>query len=694
MTAEAIPLARVYTSATLVNPDEPAWTEQPHLIAQSLVTGQAPTIDQASLLWRAGNMKRESNFGSDSTHADVSLLDIKGQFVRIEVDEYDLIWYGYVTADEIYRGPDVSDGAGGLKLAYGDQTFTAVGLEWFLSRVTIHSSVLNNVIDGSYSIDRAIGFNAGMGDGRSVAYDKRANRVTGPFGFFSDNPDDVELWTAYGIAEYLLIEQGPKDAAGLQSPVLFELHPNSTPYLDWFHPTVSTEGRSVWQVLNDIISHARGLTWKLVVDLGVFLNEFHVYLTVDSQAATAVSLPGGATLPANSNIVDLGVLDNVLDQVMVRRDISRRYDHVICRGARRRAVFTVSFESENLEEGWRPTDETDYKAALGTDPAANDRFRQAHRFERVYQVFQIPSDWDGASNDGSGPPTNPACPQPIQGSLSVSGATPICMPGLRLLRTMPLKVGYDYADATAPTSRDPADTSPEFMKPFAVIDVSEDSSGAWRFTRELSMDEDGFKSFDMYALDGMPGLQFNPPDGMPHALALNHFDPAPDGPDGETDHLPLVDYERLRCTVAAEWDAYCEGRYPLPDGAGEPLTTLYIQIGERARHDWLADETIYDVENGTLKIVGTGGALRDDRELCVQIAQIAYEWYGVERSEFSLTTMRQELPAPLGALISTIGSGATLETINAVVSQITYDFQSGRLTLSAGFSELDFAALA
>jgi hypothetical protein len=148
-------------------------------------------------------------------------------------------------------------------------------------------------------------------------------------------------------------------------------------------------------------------------------------------------------------------------------------------------------------------------------------------------------------------------------------------------------------------------------------------------------------------------------------------------------------------TVPAEWDAYCEGRYPLPDGAGEPLTTLYIQLGdERARLDWLAAGTIYDVEDGTLKTVGTGGALRDDRELCVQIAQIAYEWYGVERAEFSLTTMRPELPAELGSLIATIGSGATEETVNAVVSQITYDFQSGRLSLTAGFSELDFAALA
>ncbi len=686
--AIAVVKHQVYVSDALVAPDEPDWEQSPHLWAVNLTRGCAPTIDQAALVWMFGEMDRECDDAVDGVLGYVDPLELKGKFIRIEAEEYDLVWYGYVVTEERTDGP-VVDGV----VTAGTQAFGAVGLEWFLSRQMIHKSTVYDPDDGTVDIDRAIGFNAGFGDGRSVAYDKRENRDSAA-AIFADDATTAVLWTAEDIVLHLLEYRGPKDAAGNFSPIEFELADDASAYLDWFHPTVFTEGRSVWQVLNDVISHSRGLTWWLEVDLGLFLNEFHVYLRVSSMATSAVSLPGGATLPAALNSVAITSLDDVLDALTVKRDLSRKFDHVICRGSRRRAVFTVSLLSENLEPAWRAADETDYRTALGTDPAENDRYRKSHKLERVYQTFQIPRDWDGASNNGATVPSGThACPKLAQGSSSIVAAEPINMPGLRLLRTMPIKVGYDYSNATAPTARDPDNTAPEWQRPFAVVDI--DGEGSWRFTHDLADEQDGegrdLRSFSLHCLDATPGLQFTPPEDMPHSLALNHFDP---DTDGATDHDPLVDYELLRCTVCGEWDAYCEGKYPLDDSDSEPVQTLYIQIGERARLDWMAVGTIYDVVNGALQTVSTGGALRDDRELCVQIAQIAHQWYGVERAEVSLTTGRPELPADVGDLITTIGTGATEQTINAVVSQINYDFRSGRMSLTAGFSELDFAALA
>lgn len=684
---------RVYVADSLVAPDDPAWAQSPHLLCMSLVCGTAPTLDQASLAFRFGTMWRESDEATDGGMVYVPRLELTGKFVRIEADAYDLVWYGYVLSEDLNRAPEEDDGAGGVRLAYGEQSFQAVGLEWFLGRQMVNSSHVYHPSAGTQEIQRAIGFNTGNGDGRSVVYEERANRDSAAT-IFANDPTTAVPWTAEDAILYLLQYHGPKDAGGTYRPIQFELAADASPFLSWFKPTVFTEGRSLWQILNDIISPMRGLTWWLAINLGEFLNEFHVEIKVSSMATADVSLPDGATLPAALTTTTIATVDDVLESVSIRRDLSRRFDHVVCRGARRRAVFTVSFDSGNLEPGWRSADETDYKAGVGSDPRANDRYRQAHRFARVYRLFQIPQDWNGASNDGGSVPTSTAyaCPKQAQGSSSIIGAEPLNMPGLRLLNAMPIKVGYDYSDATAPTARDPNDINPEWRRPFAVIDAT--GSGGWRFSNQMSLSDDAvdtkLKNVGMNVLEGTAGIEFSPPDSMPHTLALNHFDLLTDG---DSEHEPVVDYEALRCTVAAEWDAFCEGKFPLVDGDGEPLQTLYINIGERARQDWLAAGTIYDVVNETLQTVATGGALRDDRSLCVQVAQIAYQWYGQERAEVQLTTMKPELPADVGDLIDTIGSGAAQEEVNAVVSQIAYDFQSGRVTITAGFSELNFASI-
>jgi hypothetical protein len=149
----------------------------------------------------------------------------------------------------------------------------------------------------------------------------------------------------------------------------------------------------------------------------------------------------------------------------------------------------------------------------------------------------------------------------------------------------------------------------------------------------------------------------------------------------------------LRVTVAGEWDAYCEGRYPSADATASPMSTLYITLGERARLDWLAVNTVWDIQDGALKKTTTGGALRDDRNLCVQLAQLAYEWYGVPRAKLSLSMNRIAAIPEIGTLITTIGTGAAQETVNCIVSQVTHNLAGGTTQLSAGFEELDFTTL-
>lgn len=664
----------VYTKNKL---SDALWTEQPHIVCETLILGVAPTMTQASLGYHFGTMARED----ETTATYQPPLDLLRKFVRITVPSLSISWVGVVLQQSGAYGP--LEDVGGTRQAYGDQMFSAVGLEWFLMRKTINYSIL---VDGT-RIERAIGYNAGMGTGRGVEYENRANRSTGHIHRFAADKDTATLWRGDYIAGALLSNYQPEDAGGNDEPCGFTLT-NGT-YLEPFTPTIEVEGHSVWQALNDLINPSRGLQWRLEYDDA--LNQAEVI--VDSMATAPISIPGGGTLPAASSQVALTDTDATEWRVSINQRGDRRYDNVVCRGARRRAVFTVSIASENLEPSWRSADETAYRAAVGTDPEVNDAYREGNRFERVYQCFQVPTDWNGASNDGGSVPTisTPACPTVPQGSTSIVGVEPISMPGLRLLRTLPIRVGYDYDDATAPTARDPDNIYSEWQRPFAVID--DDGAGAWRFTHATGKtNDDGEKrsGFSFSVLDGTPGIQFSPPQGMPHTLALNHFDPDVDGASEQT---PLVDYATIRCTVCGEWDAFCEAKYPLADGDSDPLQTLYISIGERARFDWLAAGTVYDINNGALETVSNGGPLRDDRELCEQVARIAYEWYGVEREDVQIQSALTEAPVQVGELITVIGNGAAAVTVNAVVSQITYSLERGGTLISAGFAELDIAGL-
>lgn len=673
--SESVPYF-VYTKNRL---SDASWTEQPHLVCDTLVLGVAPTLTQASLTYQFGTMARE-----DETTASYNAPgDLLRKFVRITVPSLSISWVGVVLQQGGAYGP--LEDVGGTRQAYGTQQFTAVGLEWYLTRKTINYSILYF----DTRIERAIGYNAGMGNGRGVDYEERKNRSTHSATQFASTKDEAVIWTADKIAESLVANYQPEDAAGNPEPCEFVLRSGYIDYLDSFTPTLEVEGHSVWQAFNDLINPSRGLQWRLEYDDA--LNQAEVI--VDSMATAPISIPGGGTLPAAASQIALTDTDATEWRVSINQRGDRRYDNVVCRGARRRAVFTVSMTSENLEPSWRSADETAYRTAVGTDPEVNDAYREGNRFERVYQCFQIPPDWNGASNDGGSVPTisTPACPTVPQGSTSIVGVEPVSMPGLRLLRTLPIRVGWDYDDATAPTASDPDNIYSEWQRPFAVVD--DDGEGSWRFTHATGKtNDDGEKrsGFSFSVLDGTPGVQFSPPQGMPHTLALNHFDP---DIDGASDQAPLVDFATVRCTVCGEWDAFCEAKYPLLDADSDPLQTLYISIGERARFDWLAAGTIFDVNNGALENVSSGGPLRDDRELCEQVARIAYEWYGVERADVLIQSALTEAPVQVGDLITVIGNGAAAVTVNAVVSQITYSLEQGGTSISAGFAELDIAGL-
>lgn len=681
------------------------WTLREDLICQQLSRSLGHEIDQATFLFRSGNIL---DVESDLFQG-VPLASLIGYYVRIQrtIDPV-LDWVGYIIG-ESQEPMGASDDGSGLQLSGADQVFTAVGMEWFLDRRQIITTVACAGTDEDETrVNRAVGFNTGLGNDREPSQAERGNKDTrlGSSGVasFAGDSANREEWNGVRILQHLLYFHGPSDVDyNLSAPEFIFNAGAYGSYLEWLSPTIQVEGRSVLAILRELISARRGLVWWLRYLPGNNPAGDLIELVVNSVASAAVSLPSGDTLPAAHSQITLDTdADATIADVRISGDRSSQYDTVRVRGARRTATFTLSPADGNLEEGWNTSVfEGLYRTAGGaTNAEEADRYRQSERFAHVYSRFLIPQAWDGKTSDGAGGGTFEfCCPDMPQGSTSILGTETFSLHGLRLLRTLPLKAGWDYTDAANPTTSDAANDPPDLMQPLGIVKhgdlwVPLDRAAG---NKDQGADEtERLKySYHLRMLDVYPGVEILASGGLNHAIGKNHFDTGSPAPSNVTSE---VDYSDMRVTVCAEWDAYCEGRWPIANLTQSPLQELVLYIGDRARLDYLAAGTIFSVENSTIQKCTSGGPLRDDRELCWQLAKVAYEWYAVHRTAFEVTYQVVAEPVLLGNYITMFGltvpgSGSTLRPANCIVTQITHDFARGKTSISGGFAELDIAGL-
>jgi hypothetical protein len=71
---------------------------------------------------------------------------------------------------------------------------------------------------------------------------------------------------------------------------------------------------------------------------------------------------------------------------------------------------------------------------------------------------------------------------------------------------------------------------------------------------------------------------------------------------------------------------------------------------------------------------------------------MAYEWYQTERKSLTLVYRQITAAFAIGQLITDIGGGEDVETvdiINSVVTRISWDLQAGTTTVQTQYAELD-----
>lgn len=762
----------LYTADAPVPPGDPGWTWQPHLIVGTLTRGVSPTLSQMSLTWRFGTTSRNYIGLSPDPMEYVAPIDLRGKYVLIECDELSIAWIGFVPDHAVVDWNYETDDEDAQRPVGGNQQFTAVGLEYFLGRQQVSGTSSRNA-DRS---KRPYGYNCGNGDGRDVDRAKRGNReppTDDPTDAFEvpggdDAYDPLAFsfetaaieWRADAIVKHLLAEHCPRDGDDDPAPIVYQLDDAAIPFLRWYKPTVKVEGRSLLQILDDVIDRRRGLVWWIETEVvegeGEDPDTFVAKLKVNSANPTDTMLPPEMdppedplpTVPANSNqqTIEDPAAYPTLEPIPIKYSGPRKYHRVRCRGARSTSTYSAvgavvetgvdgyvfAHDVDGVfESDWSGADQDAYAAGVRPSLDApnqavydamdekdqqkwNDRYRQSSRFERVFRYFSV-----DATSGNLQPIFEPSTGS-IVGYLHPERRV------LRVQRQTAMKTDYDYADATNPTKAATIENGEEFVRPFAMVylpkgagfvpttlgevvpgDETTSTDGGWRFLHNItSHAETGFPiggseeavfeqkfspDFSLTPISGEPGLILSAHGGMAHALMMGVSEEgfAPSKYSGG------FAWGAILVTVTSEWENYCEAIWPNNAIDASPIEELLVQIGDRARFDWLAEGTVYDLnEHGHPKQVATAGALRDDRKLCEQIAKLAYNWYGTERAEMTLSFGSLEEPFGLGVLITTVATGAAQRTVNAVVTQITHDMHNGRTTIQCGFGELNFTGFA
>lgn len=659
----AKPTFTVSTKSTLAVAT--AWTVQPNLYCER-VSRRVNGMDEALLTFQAGDNVRQ--IGS-ITMGTAAPLDLVGHFVKIEFTDAtngDFVWTGYLVEESDRRE------------LTAPQVFRAVGLEYFLDRTQIFSAV----IDDGKIIGRSVPFNDPSAAG-TYNTRRRGNRTTGTPSSgvpeFAASEATRTEWTVADILKYLMEYYHPVDNIGATTPCTWR--PPSVihePYLRDYIVSFDPSGKTVYEILNALISPRRSLCWWLEYSevSGVTGTATINIASLNQQSVTLPS--GGGNLPAN---IAQFTLDYDDDPTVASQSIATsskgNYKAIRCRGARITSTFTATVGDEFTTD-WTTASENLYDAAaslttgygaLATEEQANrnDAWRRDETLYRVYCAYRIPSNWDGLAD------TNFVFPDNLGNGFGTKNLT-FHANWLRILPRTLLARGTDYETIASLTEATPDDSGDDLTPPFAIVEVAT-SPSKYQYCDKLSTAdfEDGTAveerftaSYALATQQDCPGILLRPSNGLNHMLAKNHFAGAE-----PTTAEPELDYDDLQFTVSVEADHHCEAVYPtvVQSGAYEELL---IDVGDNYRLDYLVPGTVVRLDNGSL-VTTDGGIIRDDRPQLRDIARFAYEWYREEKKTLSVTWRQMATWFELGYMLTDVGNTAP-SSLDTVVAEISYDF--------------------
>lgn len=694
------------------------WEEVAGLYADNFSFVAGPDVSEATLRRTYGRIQR-----ADSTQLETFAppLTLNGHYIHIELtqtteDDPDAAvhWYGVVVGTTVDRKGRLSAVSGDTES--GEQVFQCRGLEFLLQRKYIDSSFVLNKDSVEVEIGRAIAFN--LGPGRENDRDRHGNKSNtvggrdayvfafniGVGGIVSEGAGT--LWSVQDICDYLLKYHPPSNVDGSDRLEWQAADGGDAKILQTIFPSVHAQGKSIKQILDEIIDRRRLVGYTITVLGG------KPKINIFTFNKNSVSLPGGTTIPANAQQFAWYFDDDATVQTaVVAEDDATRFDRVTVRGARLGACFTLANTSgatpyNGLVKDWHDTLQSSYNTGasdsgaysslkIGDKQSANQAFRNDEQFAKVFRSFIIDPQWNGTVTG-----TTAVCPDPTtedgEGNPS-NTSTVFWYPGLRLLDWLPLRTDYNYEVVdgfdTETTTID--GSQPNYLRPFAVTKLDGESQ-YYRLDKigQAQLNETILKTAGIYwaaslrMQDTCPGLIIDVQGAPQHIIAKDEFTPA--DTDDENDAEAVIDWKDIAFTVFCEFDQHVEAQWPEGeiDSDADVFRELIIDV-PHMRLDYLAPETVIGLDDEGGLVTTDGGYVRDNRALMGDIARCAYEWYGSTRK--ALTIVRNDLVCDweVGFLITFIGTESHQVAVNSVVTKVVYDLIARTTTVFSQYAELD-----
>ena len=623
----------------------------------------APSLSSADLLLEYGELKQagQAIFGFQ-----IPRDEVEQNFVEIQtIDEESTtsIWVGTVE-NSIF---DIF-GPTNLGPPSGNQEIKAYGLEHLLDRIPIERAFVKSA-DGQdppefFEIQWFPVFNERFRNGLSDQGNRTEFSIQGIHRF----SDEGFKWSHLDIIKYLLAFYGPSNPK-------FELS-GQFEELDKIQTNVDLDGLTIKQALDKLISPQRGLGW-VVRTCGDGVVNIHVFTVLTEPISS-----GDVQIPANPEQFDLQLDDAInISTAKINLNSQSRFEKIIIQGQRLKVCNTFRFADNSLERAWTQAEEDAYEAET-------DENRKTDKHSRVYTTYRVPKKWDGT----------------VRVSLGIVGGSLVQVPALPCFTdngtlTFPVDeegfaapIFWHYAKAFSrniPIEKEATiiGAEPEFLAPLVLIQdpTTEKFSQVEKLNIAVGT-EKGKQSARIRMLDREMGIECQLPLG--HSFGLNHFS-------GTSKITPEHDYETIRATVFYETDCRVRVIEEIRDGKHpEAERALVIDVPD-AEAWYIVPGTLIGVENGEfLKAEGSAaGLVRDDTPRLRQIAAFAKAWYGKQRASFSMTLKETfQFLAP-GQIIRQISSSWHRQQVGTVVSEISWDFETGETTTLTDFAELDFVAI-
>lgn len=666
------------------------WTDRAGLFCESLEK-KVNGWDEATLAYEFGSQLRQPGSSFSTGLQSYPPLDLVGQFVRVNLEPNQVMpayWYGYILGEDKQRQND-NEG----NLVGQTQYFRAVGLAYFLDRKQIRTGFIHDAVE----IGRGLVFNGGDngqilgGDPKQRGNKHPADDSNGLRCFFDtqDTASSADLWSATEILDHVLWYHGPVDSGGTRRPTYYTRGTGVAQFLDDWYPTIRTDGRTPFEVLNALMNPQRGLCWWLEYeDIDGFHATGSIYIYCNSLTPSTINLNQGTsgTLAANSNkhtlIYDE---DKLLLGSKIGKPDGRAYTRVVCRGARQTGTGTFGVPDSTLQGNWDASvDEPAYRAgassttgysSLTTEQKAkrNDAMRRQIDFDRVFCSFAVPPNWDGLTGDGAAGVSDAALFPEFTGT-TPTGQLTHYWSGLRVMPHLMI----------APDGGAPDEDDPEYSRPLVFVQVAT-SPDRHQFADRLTDADfsagtpeytgDQPASYHLYSEEDVFGIRLQSA-RIAHTLAKGDWSGAE-----PTLVDPQYNWQTVRCTVSVEGDHHCEGFYPTPP-SNVPIEELVIDMGDNYRLDYIVPGTVIGLNEGQ-DVSAAGGIIRDDRDELSDFARFAYEWYSADRRTLEVRYARIDLTNfDLGAMITTVGQGTGQETINTVIGSVAYDFRGFTTTIT------------